>query len=270
MNVQEYISTGILEAYVLDQLPPEERQDVERWAKEYPEVRQEISAIEDSLLSLAQKGAVNPPQQVKEKLFERLDTELSTEENHEKPRLARTLDFYRYLSIAASIVALVGIGLSFYYHREWKTSQSKLHDLLAQNEQLAKEYQMTKDRIGGYDAKLKFLTQPGTETVAMNGLDIAPKSLAYIYWNKNSHVVFLDVAQLPQAPTDKQYQLWAIIDGKPVDAGVFDVPLQADNYIKMKDVSNASAFAVTLEPRGGSKVPTMDQMYVMGKVSPAT
>jgi len=38
----------------------------------------------------------------------------------------------------------------------------------------------------------------------------------------------------------------------------------------MKKIAHASAFAVTLEPRGGSATPTMDQMYVLGKVSPGT
>jgi anti-sigma-K factor RskA len=34
---------------------------------------------------------------------------------------------------------------------------------------------------------------------------------------------------------------------------------------KMKSVENPQAFAVTLEPKGGSAVPTLNQMFVMGK-----
>ncbi len=36
--------------------------------------------------------------------------------------------------------------------------------------------------------------------------------------------------------------------------------------VAMKSVQAAQAFAVTLEPKGGSIVPTMEQMYVIGNV----
>jgi anti-sigma-K factor RskA len=34
---------------------------------------------------------------------------------------------------------------------------------------------------------------------------------------------------------------------------------------EMKPIATANAFAVTLEPRGGSVSPTMDEMMVIGK-----
>ena len=34
---------------------------------------------------------------------------------------------------------------------------------------------------------------------------------------------------------------------------------------EMKSIASCDAFAVTLEPRGGSPGPTMDQMVVIGK-----
>ena len=64
---------------------------------------------------------------------------------------------------------------------------------------------------------------------------------------------------------ENQYQLWAIIDGKPVDAGVFDTSLAG--LLKMKEIGNgAAAFAVTIEPRGGKASPTLETMQVVGNV----
>jgi len=34
----------------------------------------------------------------------------------------------------------------------------------------------------------------------------------------------------------------------------------------MKDIENATAFAITLEADGGSKTPTIEEMYVMGLI----
>lgn len=36
--------------------------------------------------------------------------------------------------------------------------------------------------------------------------------------------------------------------------------------IKMQNIQGASAFAITLEPQGGSENPTLEAMYVMGNV----
>ena len=64
---------------------------------------------------------------------------------------------------------------------------------------------------------------------------------------------------------ENQYQLWAIIDGKPVDAGVFDNNFKG--LLKMKDVgTGAATFAVTIEPRGGRQTPTLETMQVAGNV----
>ena len=78
----------------------------------------------------------------------------------------------------------------------------------------------------------------------------------------------LDMAdlKLPANDKDHQYQLWALVGGKPVDLGVFD-KTATDSTIDMKEMKSlalAQAFAVTLEPRGGSVNPTMDQMMVVG------
>jgi hypothetical protein len=59
---------------------------------------------------------------------------------------------------------------------------------------------------------------------------------------------------------DKQYQLWAIVSGKPVSLGVLD---SSNTMQEGLPVSNPQAFAITLEPSGGSINPTMDQMYAM-------
>ena len=72
---------------------------------------------------------------------------------------------------------------------------------------------------------------------------------------------------MPDIPSDKQYQLWAIVDGKPIDMGVFDLQLEVNELIEIPHIENAQAFAVTLEKRGGVASPTMEAMYVLGETS---
>ena len=67
---------------------------------------------------------------------------------------------------------------------------------------------------------------------------------------------------LPAAPADRQYQLWAMVNGKPVDMGIIS---KDSVFNAMKQVQNATAFAITLEPLGGKPAPTGD-MLVLGSV----
>ena len=76
----------------------------------------------------------------------------------------------------------------------------------------------------------------------------------------------IDVQSLPAAPQGKQYQLWSIVDGKPLDIGMIDNAFTG-KVLKMKNTkAGSAAFAITLEKEGGNPTPTMEEMYVMGKV----
>jgi anti-sigma-K factor RskA len=66
-------------------------------------------------------------------------------------------------------------------------------------------------------------------------------------------------------PAGKQYQLWAIVDGKPVDAGMIDLN-QPIVFQQMKTINSAQAFAVTIENVGGSATPSLETMCLLGNV----
>ena len=99
--------------------------------------------------------------------------------------------------------------------------------------------------------------------VKMAGTKGKEDDAATVYWDTRSKDVYVYTNKLPQAPAGKQYQLWAIVDGKPVDAGLLG---NCDGVCKMKNIPAAQAFAITLEDTGGSKEPHLDQLFVIGKV----
>jgi anti-sigma-K factor RskA len=72
-------------------------------------------------------------------------------------------------------------------------------------------------------------------------------------------------ANMPANDKDHQYQLWAMVGHTPVDLGVFDADTTSRDMKEMRSIASADAFAVTLEPRGGSQSPTMSEMVVIGK-----
>ena len=102
---------------------------------------------------------------------------------------------------------------------------------------------------------------------SLQGTAVSPTSFANIYWDTTTKDVYLLVNNMPTPANNKQYQLWALLNGNPVDLGVIDTSVwQEKLLVKMKGVQDAQAFAITLEPKGGSPSPTMDAMYVVGNL----
>jgi len=111
------------------------------------------------------------------------------------------------------------------------------------------------------------------EIVMMAGLKADSIGYGKIIWDPIKRVAILHVSNLPPVPENKDYQLWVIKDQQPISAGVFAVrnEKEKENFFKVQsinvsDKTGVTAFAVTLEPRGGVPQPT-GEMYLLGKVS---
>ena len=113
---------------------------------------------------------------------------------------------------------------------------------------------------------LAMLAQENTAKIMLGGTDKHPDMKAVVYWNKDSKETIIANANLPIPNADQDYQLWAIVDGKPVDLGLMS-DMTPNKLSKMKSVGEPQAFAITLEPKGGSANPTMENMVTLGALS---
>ncbi|GAA0892452.1 anti-sigma factor [Fulvivirga kasyanovii] len=265
MNIQEYISSGILEAYVLGELPREEALEVEKMALEHHEVREEITRIEITLESVAFETAVKPAADLKDKIMQQVDSsQQQAGANVVSMPISNKPNYWKYAMAASVSIALVTTILAFNFWSKWKSTEVELNNLIAQNERIARDYNTVNNKLEDIEHEFSILSDASYRKVVLQGTENAPQALANIYWNPASEEVYLNIQNLKELTQEQQYQLWAIIDGTPVDAGVFDSG--QSGLLKMKNIARASAFAVTVEPRGGSENPTLDTMQVMGAV----
>jgi anti-sigma-K factor RskA len=108
------------------------------------------------------------------------------------------------------------------------------------------------------------LADPAMAVVKMNGTPAKKDSKAMLLWDTRNKDVYIMPGTLPKPADGKQYQLWALVDGKPMDAGVLE--LGCNGVCKMKNIKRADGFAITLEKAGGSPVPTLAEMFVSGNI----
>jgi anti-sigma-K factor RskA len=247
VNLKEYIASGIIESYVMGIASEAERTEFEQMCAQYPELVAERRKFEESLEAYASEQSMRPPKEVKAKILKAI----ITMENSTKPR---SIGLLRFVAAAAAIL-LIGMVVLYYQVNQ-------------QNKELANTNKLLSDKINADEGAINKIKRevsiPNTTIVNMVGTKRAPQSTANVYWDSTNSNVYLMVTNMPQLPSNKQYQLWALIDKTQKSLGVFDATDQ-NIILKMDSTKKAQAFAITIENRGGKPHPTLDSLTTMGK-----
>lgn len=267
MKPEELIQSGLLEAYAMGTLRGSDAELVENMRAEHPSVAAELDAIEAALEEQALARAVAPPVGLRETIIKKAVSQEGgtpvvplNAPSTEKETVSRSV---RIWPAAAVIGLLISLGVNVMMLNELRNVRGQLARMDQERSVLAEQLQIQRASFEETQQQLAIVSDPQREVVLLKGTEQQEDARARIYWDKEREAVHLDVLRLPDAPAGKQYQLWALVDGQPVDAGVFntDGSLQA-----MKEVQSAQAFAVTVEQKGGSPTPTLETMILLGTV----
>lgn len=142
------------------------------------------------------------------------------------------------LTAAASVLVAVVVGVQGVQDR-------RELDALRQS---AAGYSHVRELLSAPDATL--LSEPGS----------AGGNAAVVVSPSRGKAVFL-AGGLPSLPADRTYQLWVVGPGGPRPAGLlWDEPVVADGLV------DVHAFALTVEPSGGSPAPTTTPVLAISVV----
>lgn len=264
METREYIESGVLELYVYDQLSPAERRDVEAMCALHPDVRAELEAIQASMDAYATVGPVQPPAALRERILSQL--ELTEAPEPPVVKMPAPQPSYNWMAAAAAVLLLVSLSINYYQYDQNKALNGQVAQLQTDRNVMADNNAHLTKQINIVTADLAVLSNPANVKIELAGLPLSPAAKALIYWDRQRKSTYINTTGLPPLAEGKQYQLWAIVDGKPVDLGVLPLTPQETILAQMRDVSEPQAFAITIEPKGGSAGPTLDQMIVLGKM----
>jgi anti-sigma-K factor RskA len=262
MDIKEYIETGILELYVYGLLSESENEEVSRMAKEHKKINDEIISIEKSIVNISTSFSPFLSAENFTKIKNRLEIKHS-KAIELKPKTSKL----QYLGWAASAVLLIGIGYQYVNQTQFKNDilnlqneKSALQEVVVSSENKAK--QTLED--------LNIIRDPKNTVISLAGQTVSPKSSAKVYWNKETQAVYIDASGLPEPPQGMVYQVWSLKlkpSLTPTSIGLLDNFTDENTRIfPVENTGDAEAFGITLEPAGGSKSPTMEQLYTLGAV----
>lgn len=288
MDIKTYIESGIIEGYVLGTISDQERREVECMSSIYPELKQHLSEIQTSFETFVSRMAITPPQDLKYAIMESIagteqdlkpgsvqqEIQQKAQENAKIVQMntqGNVTSFWRMLA-AACLLLLVGTTALFIDQAMRKS------DLEKNMAQLEKDQQKQQEETSKLQAQIdqrekeeQFILAESTTEIHLTGTEKNPGADVLVLFNADQKAAMLSFNGLPKPAQDKQYQMWLIIDGKPVDLGVLERDpkekvTMMDLESILKDSINISAIAITLEKVGGNSTPTMDELFVIANI----
>jgi anti-sigma-K factor RskA len=221
-------------AYAIDALDDIERAQFERHLAECRECRAEVDSLREAAGLLAETSATEPPAALRERLLAEVAT-VRPLPPVTPPTPLRGSGRRRWLTplvAAAAVVAALGAGGVVWHPWSDVTSQAPTLSAADRVRKAPDAVTVTR-KVDGGEATI-----------------VASKSL-------NQFVVSTE--HLPPLPAGKVYEMWlqdADQGMVPVTGGLMTA---ADTTVVLKgDVANAVGAGITVEPAGGSKVPTSD------------
>lgn len=255
MSTTELINSGDLELYVYGTLSESETNQIAELSKKDVAIKNEIVSIEQSVLSLS--SSFSPV--ISSEVYEKIKYKIGLKHRKVikmKPKNNRS----QYLGWAAAIVLMFGAG---YQYTQLSESKETMASIENENNALELKNQQTL-------SALAVVRDEKNTVVALAGQAVSPTSSAKIYWNKKTEVVYVDASRLPEPPEGMVYQIWSLKLAPqltPTSIGLLaDFKDNEQKLFAVEKTGNAEAFGITLEPAGGSKTPTMEQLYALGKV----
>jgi anti-sigma-K factor RskA len=256
LNIQEYISSGILELYVLGQLSNEESKEVEVMMEKHVLVKQEVVEISNSLEKYSKLTAIEAPAGIKSKLFQDLPSKVNNN-NTTKP-ISNSNNFWNPLS--GFLLALSMVGFTLYYISHQANTSLKndyqkqllacdsLQTVSQKNYAILEEIKSSDNHIFKLDA---------TENFGVTEI--------YLHKNDNKKQNLLQLTNLPIITAEQSFQLWSLKEGQaPIPLTVFNSGDEI--FIPVDYEEDTPTYAITIEPAGGSLSPDLNNLIGTIKV----
>ena len=259
----DYIESGTLELYVFGVLEPSEMQEISAAAKESPAIQSEIIAVEKAIINLS--SSFSPA--ISSENFEKIKSKLELKHN-KVVQMAPKSNRMNYLGWAVSLALLFGAG---YLYNKNSSVETSLAEASKAKLELEKQKFELDIKNKNTEVALNVLRDKNKMIISLAGQSISPNSSAKVYCDPKTKEVYVDVSNLPKPPEGMVYQVWSLKMNPltPTSIGLIDD--YGKNESKMFLVSQngdagAEGFGITLEPAGGSKTPTMEQLYALGTI----
>ena len=271
MNIEEIKISGLLELYVLGQLSEAETRKVYDWMEAFPEIRKEVRELEQTMEVYAQSTAITAPPSVLNNVLAEIDSSSNeppsskssftksapqkiTNANGGIPGWLKGLLFLSLLGLAAALFAMFKNG------NEVTTLENRYQTLIDSCDAQSTTSNQQIDFLNQHIEQLVQLANPKNKTIQIQATEKYPQTDIILYTNSEDNRNFIKINSLPTLAASQSFQLWSL---KGTDApnpmDVFE-QLPVDAILEVGHVDAPDAYAITIEPKGGSQSPNLEEL----------
>jgi anti-sigma-K factor RskA len=250
--------------YVLGTLDEVTRARVLAHLSGCPACRAEVAAVSQTFDAI---GRSVPDAEPPARLRDRIMAIPAAESQRPGVAAAAPVGGTSLLSIALRIAAVAVVGVSLWQWSSARQEVSELRQRVAelQSSDLLFAKVSLEEQVRTVTHQTQVLRASDLVTYNLSAAPLAPGAHARAYVSHKDGMVFT-AEGLPAVPAGKVYQLWVIVNAKPVSVGVF-TPDASGRVHAVMDTPPISAMpgtvAVTLEPTGGLPQPS-GAVYLAG------
>jgi anti-sigma-K factor RskA len=253
LNIENYISSGIIEQYVMGLCSAEEKNELELLRQKDAVLNKAIINFEIELENKMMRNAFLPGVQTDDKILQVLQSlgapivSLQTED-----KKVKKMSWVKLVAAASVLLLCASI---FFNYTQYKENKDQAAQLAAKNN-LPESLPM---------ANFNILKDPSITPVAMNGQGYHAICRCTMFWDKKTGKAYVMIHHLVPSGDNNEYQLWANVNGKQVSVGMINDNIR-DRFVELTGVpEGAKEFIVTMEKNGGATVPDAD-VFLKGTV----
>ncbi len=253
MNLDEIRNSGLLELYVIGSIDSDDLKIVEECLGLYPELKEDLKEIESALFHYAQIHGSNPSQEVRSELLNSIKDSTKMSSDNSKSNILKLLSLGLFIST---------IIISFLYFQNRQTLSA-----------LEKEYDQEIIRCDSLEnvnagpmAILNDLKNRNNIIFEVESTSNYPETDLYFYNNEVDGKSYLKIHNLPNLEANQSFQLCSLKSNvNPIPLDVFES--NVDAIIEVQHVEASNAYAITIEPKGGSTSPTLSNLIGVFNIS---
>ncbi|NMH88577.1 anti-sigma factor [Flavivirga algicola] len=250
-KITTFLSSGLLEKYLLGETTSAETEMVESYISKYPEVQNAYNTLQYNLEIVAKSNAVEAPKSILNNILDELDEAPVVDLNARK----KYKSWYKF-SIAASIAALIFAGTSYHFYSQKQKLSQENQIVVDEIFDLRNDIEKNNLMLDNVMRQLLKLNNPETEKYIIKGNERAKDLKTVAYINPKEKTSMIDVVSLPKLPEEQCYQIWADLQGQMVSLGILN---EADRQLmSIPYAEDALALNITIEPKGGNTIASIE------------
>ncbi|RYZ00042.1 MAG: hypothetical protein EOO11_02915, partial [Chitinophagaceae bacterium] len=190
MNVKEYISSGIIESYVLGLASDEERREFETYCGQYPELAEARDRFELALEAQLLADAPAPPAALRARVEAAMLAGRSLPADGDglhREAPVRPLNPWKWAA-AASVLVAAG---SLFWALQLNSQNSELRASARSGQEAQQQLTEARAQLADLRGQADALRNPAVKMAALQGTPAAPGSQVMVFWDSTSRDVYM-------------------------------------------------------------------------------